>query len=105
MGSAALSPTLPARSRAWPLASTIRTLPIFRVRPERFVSETTTATLAIGTRPRDQTDMEHLQRPVVGVTALASAEAFERAGEFDDFDIAFCVAWSDGRGDRCVRIL
>jgi hypothetical protein len=49
MGSAALSPPLPARSRAWPLASTIRTLPIFRVRPERFVSETTTATLAIGT--------------------------------------------------------
>jgi hypothetical protein len=98
-------PTLSEASiRARTLASTIRTLPIFRVRPERFVSETTTATLAIGTRPRDQTDMEHLQRPVVGVTALASAEAFERAGEFDDFDIAFCIAWSDGRGDRCVRI-
>jgi hypothetical protein len=92
------------QDRARALAPAVRTLSILRVRPERFVSETTTATLAIGTRPRDQTDVEHLQRPVVGVTALASAEAFERAGEFDDFDIAFCVAWSDGRGDRCVRI-
>jgi hypothetical protein len=89
MGSAALSPTLPARSRAWPLASTIRTLPIVRVRPERFVSETTAAALAVSTRSRDQTDMEHLQRRVVGGTALVSADAVERAGEFDDFDIAF----------------
>jgi lipoprotein-anchoring transpeptidase ErfK/SrfK len=47
--------------------------------------------------------VEHLPRRVVERTALAS-EAVERAGEFDDFDIAFCVAWSAGRGDCCVRI-
>jgi hypothetical protein len=58
----------------------------------------------VSTRSRDHSDMEHLQRRLVGGTALASAEAIERAGEFYDFDLAFCVAWSDGRGDRCVRI-
>ena len=48
--------------------------------------------------------MEHLQRRIVGGTALVSAEAVERAGEFDDVDIAFYVAWSAGRCDRRVRI-
>jgi hypothetical protein len=40
-----------------------KTFPIFRVRPERFVLETTAATLALSTRSRDQTDLEHVQAP------------------------------------------
>jgi hypothetical protein len=60
--------------------------------------------MAVRTRSRDQWEMEHLRRRVVGRPTLVSAEAFERAGEFDDFDIAFCVAWSAGWRDRCAGI-
>jgi hypothetical protein len=65
MGSAALSPTLsPARSRA-AVGVDDQGAPDLLRPPERFVLETSAATLAISTRSRDQTDMEHLSLRIV----------------------------------------
>jgi hypothetical protein len=81
-----------------------KTFPIFRVDLNALRSRWQRRHLPSGHDRVIKRTWNIFKRHVVGGKALVSAEAVERAGEFDDFDIAFCIAWSDGRGDRCVRI-